>query len=214
MGGSAAPLDWSPESEEGYEAARSQLKQRFAAWCAENGTKLDEDAGEAPIHYKWGYVDGHLTRWTRRDLDEVYLELHPARVIAEEEELGGVLAEARAFIAFLAETGLLDPASDEPDVLVEHLDRIEGRFRRNMADASRYSFGKRFWLAATAEDIEPDDEKAVRSFIEVFNARPRAERETVLGRTPPRRTATGRFTPPGTTPRSPRPSAGRRRRGR
>jgi hypothetical protein len=25
-------------------------------------------------------VDGHLTRWTRRDLDEVYLELHPAKV--------------------------------------------------------------------------------------------------------------------------------------
>ena len=209
---SSAPLDWSPESEEGYETARSYLKERFATWCVGKGTKLEADPCEAPIHYKWGYLDGHLTRWTCRDLDEVYLELHPAKMIVEDEELASVLEEAKAFVAFLAETGLLDPASDDPDVLVGHLDRIEGRFRRNMADTSRYSFGKRFWQAAAAEGIRPDDEKAVRSFMESFNSRPRAEREAVLSRTPqttPGRA--GRFTPPGTKPRPQRSSASRRR---
>ena len=102
----------------------------------------------------------------------------------EEDELASVLEEAKAFVAFLAETGLLDPASDDPEVLLDHLDRIEGRFRRNMADTSRYSFGKRFWLAAAAEGVQPDDEKAVQSLMEAFNARPLAEREAVLGRTP------------------------------
>jgi hypothetical protein len=126
-----------------------------------------------------------------------------------------VLEEAKAFVSFLAETGLLDPVSDDPEMLLDHLDRIEARFRRNMADTSRYSFGKRFWLAAAAEGVQPDDEKAVRSFMEAFNARPLAEREAVLGRTPqvkPDR-GTGRFTPPGTRPR-PKHSSSSRRRGR
>lgn len=79
MAKDTAPLDWSPESEKGYETARSYLKERFARWCAGNGTDLEADAGEVPIHYKWGYLDGHLTRWRCRELDEVYLELHPAR---------------------------------------------------------------------------------------------------------------------------------------
>jgi hypothetical protein len=81
MARSTGPLDWSPKSERGYETARSYLKERFAQWCAGNGTDLEPDAGEAPIHYKWGYLDGHLTRWRCRDLDEVYLELHPAKMI-------------------------------------------------------------------------------------------------------------------------------------
>jgi len=145
MAKGAAPLDWSPETDEGYEVARSYLKEGFAQWCAGNGTILEADAGEALIHYKWGYLDSHLTCWRCRDLDEVYLELHPAKVIVEEEEFASVLEEAKAFVSFLAETGLLDPASNDPEVLLDHLDRIEGRFRRNMADTSRYSFGKRVW---------------------------------------------------------------------
>lgn len=213
---STAPLDWSPKSEEDYEVASAYLKERFAAWCAANGTELEGDAGEAPIHYKWRYVDGHLTCWHCSDLDEVYLELHPAKVIVEEDELGSVLAEAKAFVAFLSETGLLDPGSDPLDVLLEHLARIEGRFRTNMADPARYSFGKRFFLAAAAEDVRPDDPEAVESFMAAFNARPRAEREALFGPVPQAGavpTPTGRYTPPG-TPSRPRPAARRKRRRR
>jgi hypothetical protein len=63
--------DWEPESEEDYEVAASELKKRFAQWLGVVGIESRGDDGEAPIHYKWAYVDGHLTRWTRRDLDEV-----------------------------------------------------------------------------------------------------------------------------------------------
>ena len=76
------PFDPTPE-EEGYEASRSYLKKRFATWGAEQRVELGTDAGEAPIHYKYHYVDGHLTRWSCADLDQVYLELHPAKVIVE-----------------------------------------------------------------------------------------------------------------------------------
>jgi hypothetical protein len=211
----SAPTAWSPSSEGEYEVARSDLKRRFAAWRTDKGIDVEVDAPEAPIHYKWGYLDGHLTRWTRDDLDEVYLELYPAKVIVGEDEVAEVLTEARAFMTFLADTGLLASGSETAAVLLEHLDQIEGRFLSNMADASRYSFGKRLWMAAAAEGVHPDDPEAVDAFMANFNARPRAEREALLGRGPqvlPRPTVTGRFTPPGTKPRPKQSSAKRRKR--
>jgi hypothetical protein len=207
------PHDWPTESEEDYEVARLELKRRFAQWRAADGAELDEDAGEAPIHYKWAFLDGHLTRWRCRDLDEIYLELHPAKVMVDDDDLDEVLEEAKAFISFLAETGLLDADSEPPDVLVEHLGRIEEQFRHNMADSSRYSFGKRLWTAALGEGVRLDDRASVEAFMADFNARPIAERDAILSPgLPPRPAATGRFTPPGTRPRA--PSAKRRKCGK
>jgi hypothetical protein len=200
-------LDWWPESEEDYEVARKELKKRFARWRSD---EADGDGAEAPIHYKWAYVDGHLTRWRCQDLDQVYLELHPAKVIVDDDEVDGVLEEAKQFITFLAETDLLDPDSDPSDVLLAHLDTIEGQFRINMTDPSLYSFGKRLWSTARAEGVRMDDQASVNAFITNFNARPLAERDAVLGRGLPKPAASGRFTPPGTRPKA--PSAKRRKR--
>ena len=166
------------------------------------------------LHYKWAYVDGHLTRWTRRDLSEIYLELYPAKVMADPDELDEVLAEARAFLTFLSATGLLEEESESAEVLIDHLDQIAGRFRANMADQSRYSFGKRLWTEAAAEGVGPDDPAAVEAFMARFNARPRAERDAILGegvKPRSRRAQTGRFTPPGTPPG---PGSGKRRKRR
>jgi hypothetical protein len=205
---------WEPESDEEYEAANAELKRRFAVWATRGDAVFDPDAPEGLLHYKWGYVDGHLTRWTRGDLDEIYLELYPAKVMAELDELDEILAEARMFVTFLSETELLDEKSEPAEVLLDHLSRIEGRFRANMADRSRYSFGKRLWSEAAAEGVRLDDPGAVEAFMARFNARPRAERDAILGegvKPGSRRAPTGRFTPPGTPPR---PSSGKRRKRR
>jgi hypothetical protein len=206
-------FDWEPDGEEDYEVARSELKKRFAQWLEVVGIESQGDDGEAPIHYKWAYVDGHLTRWTRLDLDQIYLELHPAKVMVDNDELDGVLEEAKNFIGFLDETGLLDPDSESADVLVDHLEAIAEQFRLNMADASRYSFGKRLWTTAQAEGVRMDDQASLNAFIADFNTRPISERDAILGPgLPPRPAATGRFTPPGTRPKV--PSAKRRKRRR
>jgi hypothetical protein len=205
---------WRPEDDDEYEAARAELKRRFTVWASRGDDVFDPDAGEGLLHYKWAYVDGHLTRWRRGDLSEIYLELYPAKVMADLDELDEVLAEAKTFLTFLAETGLLDEESEPAEVLVDHLDQIEGAFRSNMADPSRYSFGKRLWTEAVAEGVRPDDPEAVDAFMARFNARPRAERDAILGGglKPGRRPeASGRFTPPGTRPR---PSSGKRRKRR
>src|SRR5487761_552922 len=194
---------WEPESDEEYEAANAELKRRFAVWATRGDAVFDPDAPEGLLHYKWGYVDGHLTRWTRGDLDEIYFELYPAKVMAELDELDEILAEARMFVTFLSETGLLDEKSEPAEVLLDHLSRIGGRFRANMADRARYSFGKRLWSEAAAEGVRLDDPGAVEAFMARFNARPRAERDAILGegvKPGSRRAPTGRFTPRGTPP--------------
>lgn len=205
-----AVVNWWPEDEDEYEVAREELKRRFAKW---RGAEGDDSDGELPIHYKWTYSSvGHLTRWRRQDLDEVYLELCPAKVIVAEDELGEVLDEARQFITFLAEDNLLDPESDPLDVLIEHLGAIEGQFRTNMADSSLFSFGKRLWSSAGAEGVRMDDRASVDAFIADFNARPLAERDAILGPSLARPVASGRFTPPGTKPKATSPKRRKRKR--
>lgn len=197
-------IELRPTSEAGYERTRAALRAELAAWAKASGREgLDPDCGEELLHYKWGYLDGHLGRWTRADLDAVLLELYPAKVIVADEDLDACLSEARTFISFLAEAGHLDPQSDDPVVLDRHLERLAGRFRRRMADARRYSSGKRLWLAMKAEGIRPDDERAVEAWSERFNARPLAERVALLGSPPraaPAWAGPGRFTPGGPRP--------------
>ncbi len=204
---------WETEDEDEYEAANAELKRRFCAWADDKGLEVDRNGPEGLLHYKWAYVDGHLTRWRRRDLYEIYLELYPAKVMAEADELDEILAETKAFISFLAETELLDEESESPEMLCDFLDEIAPEFREHMADSSRYSFGKRLWTEAASEGVSPDDPAAVEAFMERFNSRPRAERDAILGQgvmSSGRRAASGRFTPPGTPSRS----SGKRRKRR
>jgi hypothetical protein len=203
--GVVEPDTWEPEDEDDYEAANAELKRRFAAWADDKGLEVERDGPEGLLHYKWAYVDQHLTRWRRRDLYEIYLELYPAKVMAGSDELDEILAEAKSFITFLAETRLLDEESESPVVLCDFLDEIAPEFGEHMADSSRYSFGKRLWTEAASEGVSPGDPAAVEAFMARFNSRPRAERDAILGQglmPAGRRAATGRFTPPGTPSRS------------
>src|SRR5271166_2035028 len=106
--GAVEPDSWEPEDEDNYESANAELKKRFAAWADDKGLEVERDGPEGLLHYKWAYVDRHLTRWRRRDLYEIYLELYPAKVMAEADDLDGILTETKAFLSFLAETDLLD----------------------------------------------------------------------------------------------------------
>ncbi|MCA1700374.1 MAG: hypothetical protein LC790_16335 [Actinobacteria bacterium] len=191
-----------PSTQAGYRAARRRLRSAFARWSEATASKFGPDSFEELIHLKWRHLDGHLTRWRTADLDAVLLELFPAKVIVEDADLDDVVLEAATFIRFLADTGLIDPASDKPQQLCAHLEHIEGRFLRRMADPARYSPGKRFWLAAAQAGVPLDDDKAVAAFVKQFNARPQASRDAARGPStnstrPSQRTRT---TPPGTRP--------------
>jgi hypothetical protein len=198
---------WEPETDDKYKEALRDLTARYTEWAGG-----EREIPEVLLHYKWRYVDGHLTRWTRGSLEQIYLELYPAKVVAEIAEIDEILDMARSFLTFLGETELLDEESEAPEVLVAHLEGIAPRFRSYMADVSRYSVGKRFTMAALAEGVGLDDQDELEAFMARFNARPRAEREQLMGegRRPPA-ASSGRFTPPGTPPR---PSSSKRRKRR
>jgi hypothetical protein len=212
MTGRIARFDPHPSTEARYQVARRHLRRAFARWSTATASPFGPDSFEELVHYKWGYLDGHLTRWKCADLDEVLLELFPAKVIVEDDDLDDVVAEAQTFISFLTDTRLLDPASDEPEQLHLHLEQIEPRFIRRMADRTRYSPGKRFWLDAAEAGVALDDPKAVAAYVEQFNARPTAERRPALGAASSAAQRRGRVTPPGTLPQSPRSSSRRGRR--
>lgn len=201
-----------PRHDAGYAASRRFLRRAFGTWSDETASAFGPDCFDELIHYKWGHLDRHLTRWRATDLDAILLELFPAKVIVEADELDEVIPEAKAFVSFLADTDLLDPSSDDPEALCSHLEHISGRFRRRMDERSRYSPGKRFWLAAAAAGVDIEDDKAVAAYVAQFNARPDAERASVLGQqntAVPSPRKGGRITPPGTLPLPAR--SGRRR---
>jgi hypothetical protein len=199
---------WEPADEERHQAVRAELMERFAAWAAEAGHGADPNAPDLPLHYKWGYLDGHLTRWTCADVDALFLEVYPAKVIVDDDELGGALDDVRLLVAFLADTGLLAPGSDPAPVIDDHLTEIEGDFRAAMADPARGSFGKQLWSQAISDGVDLSDQAAIDAFIARFNAQPEPERRAALG-LGGSRSPGGRITPPGTPPR--RPSPGRSR---
>lgn len=212
VGSDNAAHGWHPNDQDDYEALSAELKKRFAAWVTEQGIAVDPTAPELICHHKWNYLDGHLTRWTPDNFSQLYLEVFPAKVIVHDDELDEVMDEARAFLQFLDATGLLDDKGAPAEVLVEHLSRIEDEFRKNMADPSRYSMGKRFMTEAEREGVKPGDQAGLEAFMNRFNARPRAQRDAVVGSILPARAVHGRATPPGTKPRP--PSAKRRKRQR
>ncbi|MGH8996393.1 MAG: hypothetical protein ACRDYB_10255 [Acidimicrobiales bacterium] len=182
MTGRVAPFDPHPKTDSGYRSARRRLRTAFSRWAQANASELSPDCFEELIHLKWVHLDGHLTRWRRADLDAVLLELFPAKVIVEDTDLDDIVPDTATFIGFLADSGLLDPASDQPARLCARLEHISRRFQARMADRRRYSPGKRFWLAAAEAGVPLDDDNAIEAFIQQFNARPHKQRQAILGR--------------------------------
>ena len=110
--GRVARFDPHPATEAGYQAARRHLRRAFTRWSTATGSSFGPDCFEELVHYKWGYMDGHLTRWRCADFDEVLLELFPAKVIVEAENMGDVVPEAQTFVTFLAEPSGLSRDED------------------------------------------------------------------------------------------------------
>ena len=164
----ATRIDLSLPDLAGYERARRHLSKELVTWASQAGRSLHPDTGEQLLHYKWGYLDDHLTRWRCADLDRILPELYPAKMMLAPHEADEVLEEARLFLRFLSESGRLDPAGDSLAVLVRQLKRIGPELPRRLSDASLYSWGKARWTAMAKEGIGPDNEPAVAAWQSHF----------------------------------------------
>jgi hypothetical protein len=179
------PLDVDPEDDEGLEALVDALLEEFDEHVrtvhGEEGPVFrggDYVAGSM-LHWKHGYGDGRLGHWTRADVEEYLLDHFPRKCSADSDLIACTPDCVAAFLGFLAERELL--TGDAPAELESTCRELRARFERAAYDRSRWGAAKAITTEMLAEGVDLGDEQAVAAWMDEFNARPRAERDRVLG---------------------------------
>ncbi|MFH1329204.1 MAG: hypothetical protein ABIJ48_00880 [Actinomycetota bacterium] len=168
-----------PDDEEAFYAARDDLTSRFE--CSPRGHDLGWVAAQV-LDFKWGYLDGDLSRWQPDEVEEILLALIPAKVMLDPDDLSQVVAGFAGFLRFLGDETILPRGHAAR--LAESVERLGPSFRAAALDEGNWSMGKRLWSQAVSEGVDPSDPDAVRRFMEDFNQRPFSERDAVLGPLP------------------------------
>ena len=131
------------------------------------------------LQWKGGYDDGRLGRWTRADLAEYMLDYFPRKVSADDETLTAVPECVNAFLGFLAARGSL---SGEPlEQLEEACEELRDDFLESSGDSSHWGLAKSMVMQMQAEGVDPSAPGALDAWIENFNARPREQRDAIIG---------------------------------
>ncbi len=168
-----------PDDEDAFYATRDELASRF-----EQSTR-GHDLGWVAVQlldFKWGYLDGDLSRWRPEEVEEILLGLYPAKVMLDPEDLDQVVTGFAGFLQFLGDEGILP--EDHAARLAESVERMAPRFHAAALDEGNWSMGKRLWSLAQSEGVDPSDHDAVQRFMDDFNQRPFADRDAVLGPSP------------------------------
>ncbi len=173
-------MEFRPEDEEAFHQAHDELLDQFADWAERRAPEADPTLVSFALDYKWGYGDGHLGRWITADLTDLLISWFPRKVSVFAEEAERVAPSLRAFVDWLAEEGLLDPASDLPAALRATLERLAPSFLAAMDDPSRYGPAKTLVALMQSSGIDVTDQDAISGFIGGFNELPEQERKHML----------------------------------
>ena len=131
------------------------------------------------LQWKGGYDDGRLGRWTQADLAEYMLDYFPRKLSVEEETLHAVPECVRAFLGFLDARGSL---SGEPlEQLERACEELSDEFLECARDSSHWGLAKSMVMRMQAERIDPSAAGALDAWMTDFNARPREERDAIIG---------------------------------
>ncbi len=147
-----------------FEAAKSMLVRRCAAWAAERGLPANPKVLEAAVLSRHLSVDGRIALWRPHDVVRLMLDWIPTRVIADAAELADAPDTLRTLLGYLAATGLRDPRGG-PDELIEWtINASMGQFTEAIADPSRYGMVKYWSLIAREHGVDLGDPAAVDGF--------------------------------------------------
>ena len=131
------------------------------------------------LQWKGGYDDGRLGRWTQADLAEYMLDYFPRKVSVDEETLTAVPECVRAFLGFLDARGSL---SGEPLEQLEHAcEELREEFQAQAHDSSHWGLAKSMVMQMQIEGIDPSAAGALDAWMADFNARPREQRDAIIG---------------------------------
>ena len=172
-------LRFGPDDEDAFYVARDDLVSRFER--TDDGHHLGWVAAQV-LDFKWGYLDGDLSRWEIEDVEEILLGLYPAKVVLDPDDLDQVVTGFAGFLRFLGDEGIL--AESQAARLTKSVEQLGPRFRAATKDDSNWSMGKRLWALAQSEGVDLEDAGALQRFTEDFNQRPLSERDAVLGPVP------------------------------
>jgi hypothetical protein len=173
------------EDEEGFHRVMDELLEEFeehakATYRPEGAVWEHGDfVASSMLQWKGGYGDGNLGRWTEMDVAEFLLDYFPRKVSMDEPALDAVPECVRAFLGFLDARGSL---SGEP---LEELERaseeMEDDFHERARDSSHWGLAKSLVMKMGGEGLDPSAPGALEAWMTDFNARPRAERDAVIG---------------------------------
>lgn len=173
------------DDEEGFrrviEMLLDELEQHARATHPPGGAvwQYGDFVASTMLQYKGGYDDGRLGRWTQADLAEYLLDYFPRKVSVDDETLDAVPDCVRAFLGFLDARGSL---SGEPLEHLEHaVQALRDEFHTRARDDSHWGLAKSMVMQMQAEGIDPSAPGALGAWMADFNARPRAQRDQVIG---------------------------------
>jgi hypothetical protein len=173
-------MQFHPDDEKAFYAARDELLDRFAGWAVQAAPDADPGLMQFALDYKWGYGDGHLGRWITADLHDLLIDWFPRKVTLDPHDVELVVPTMRVYLDWLKEAGLLDPASDRPAALRATLERLAPRFPAAMDDPSRHGLAKSFFGLLQAGGVDVTDQEAVSGFVAGFNQLPEEDRQRLL----------------------------------
>jgi hypothetical protein len=173
------------ENEEGFHRVMdmllSELEQHARATHAPGGVvwQHGDFVASTMLQWKAGYHDGRLGRWTQADLAEYLLDYFPRKVSVDEETLDAVPECVCALLGFLEARGSL---SGEPlEQLEQGCEALRDEFHAHARDSSQWGPAKSMIMQMLAEGVDPSAPGALDAWMADFNARPREQRDAIVG---------------------------------
>ncbi len=173
------------EDEDGSEAVMAllldELEEFATASYAPDGAvwRHGDFVASTMLQWKGGYDDGRLGRWTAEDLAEYMLGYFPRKVTVEPETLADVPECIVALLRFLDDRGSL---SGEPlEELEQACAAFSEEFHERASSPESWGLAKSMAMQMFTEGIDPTEPGAMEAWISDFNARPRTDRDAVLG---------------------------------
>lgn len=161
------------------EPARRRLEREFARSAA--GRALGDHAGIAHnfIAYAADYGSGDPLHWSPLVVEICLLDWFPRKVTLDAAAVAQIPAVLRAWVRFAGERKGLSSAAI--DATVAAVDELEPEYLAAMQDTGRFGPAKAIIGAMLAEGVPLTDQASLEAWLADFNARPRAERDRVLG---------------------------------
>lgn len=162
------------------DAARRRMEREFARSAA--GRVFGGAAGLAHnfIAYAADYGSGDPLRWSPLVVEICLLDWLPRKVTLDGTAVAELPDVLRGWVRFAGERKGLSRAAI--DATVAAVDEFEPQYRASMRDTGRFGPAKAIISAMLDEGVALTDQASLDAWLTDFNARPREERDRVLGR--------------------------------